>query len=119
LFADPFVTLYNAVSTSLPRVGIGPSSSMYSTLDQTLKATISHAIGKRARHSLRLDFQKIAADPLQPATNKPFTGSVYLVADVPLAGFSIAEQKLYVDALTYWATFSSGASITKFLGGES
>jgi hypothetical protein len=45
--------------------------------------------------------------------------STYIVADVPPVGFSVVEQKQIIDALTAWLTASSGANVTKFLGGES
>jgi hypothetical protein len=45
--------------------------------------------------------------------------SAYLVVDVPKQGYSIAEQKQIVDALTAYLTASSGARVTQLLGGES
>jgi hypothetical protein len=44
--------------------------------------------------------------------------SVYLVIDIPTVGYTNAEQKYQVDALTAWLTASSGANVTKVLGGE-
>jgi hypothetical protein len=45
--------------------------------------------------------------------------STYIVADVPVTGFSVTEQKQIVDALVAWLSASSGANITRLLGGES
>jgi hypothetical protein len=45
--------------------------------------------------------------------------SAYIVADVPVTGYTIVEQKQIIDALTAWLTASSGANATKMLGGES
>jgi hypothetical protein len=45
--------------------------------------------------------------------------STYIVADVPVVGFTITEQKQIIDALTAWLTASTGANVTKLLGGES
>jgi ABC-type dipeptide/oligopeptide/nickel transport system ATPase component len=45
--------------------------------------------------------------------------SCYIVADVPTTGFSITEQKQIVDAMTAWLSASSGANVTRLLGGES
>jgi len=45
--------------------------------------------------------------------------SVYMVCDVPLQGYSVTEQKQIVDAFTAWLTASSGAQVTKLLGGGS
>jgi hypothetical protein len=44
--------------------------------------------------------------------------SVSLAVDVPLTGFTIAEQKQIVDALTAYLTASSGSKVTQLLGGE-
>jgi hypothetical protein len=83
-----------------------------------VKLTISHAIGKRARRTVRIDYSKVAADPIT-AENTEFTMSTYVVTDTPLRGLSVTEQKQIVDALTAWLTASSGANVTKVLGQES
>jgi hypothetical protein len=44
--------------------------------------------------------------------------SVYLVVDTPKTGYTVAEQKQIVDALTAYLTASSGARATQLLGGE-
>jgi len=43
----------------------------------------------------------------------------YVVADVPPVGYSVAEQKQVIDGFIAQLNASSGALITKFLGGES
>jgi hypothetical protein len=45
--------------------------------------------------------------------------STHLVVDVPLVGFTIVQQKYDVDGFLAALSASSGALITKFLGGES
>jgi hypothetical protein len=45
--------------------------------------------------------------------------STYIVCDVPATGYTIAEQKDIVDALVKYLTASTGANVTKLLGGES
>jgi hypothetical protein len=44
--------------------------------------------------------------------------STYLVVDVPVTGFTIAETKQIIDGLTAYLTASSGARVTQLLGGE-
>jgi hypothetical protein len=44
--------------------------------------------------------------------------STYIVCDVPKTGYTVAEAKDVVDALVAYLAASSGASITKLLGGE-
>jgi hypothetical protein len=67
---------------------------------------------------LRLDHSKIAADPLMASTNVRLTGSVWLATDFPQTGYTVAEAKQIVDALTAYLTASSGARATQLLGGE-
>jgi len=118
-FADPQSLTINAVANTLPRTSSGISSGTFSKDDGTVKEIVSHSYGKRTRHSLRVDFQKIAPNPLISAQNILFSMSTYLVVDVPVTGFTIVEQKQIVDALTGYLTASSGSKVTQLLGGES
>ena len=118
-FTDPQTVTINAVANTLPRVSNGVSASTYSSADGNTKLTVSSSYGKRTRRTARIDFRKTAADPLFPAQNAPYSMSAYIVADVPVVGFSITEQKQIIDALTAWLTASTGANVTKMLGGES
>jgi hypothetical protein len=97
-------------------VSAGDSTGNFNTGDLTL--SVSHIVGKRIRHQVRLDHKKLAVDPLNPTSNAPYSMSTYLVVDVPLVGYTLAEQGQYVAGLTGWATASSGARITQLLGGE-
>jgi hypothetical protein len=119
MLADPQSVTYNSGSVSLPAVGRGVNTSSYQKDDGTMKLSISHAYGKRTRRTVRLDFSKIAADPLVSAQNIKYSMSAYLVIDQPVTGFTVAESKLVVDALTAYLTASSGAKVTAVLGGES
>jgi len=119
LFTDPQSVTVNAVANVLPRVTTNQNGAVYSKDDGNLKLSISSAYGKRVRRTARVDSRKTAADPLFPAQNVPYSMSCYIVADVPTVGFSVVEQKQIVDALTAWLTASSGANVTKLLGGES
>jgi len=120
-FSDPQSVTINAVANSLPRTSSGPSSGIFTKDDGNVKLTVSHAsTSKRARRTIRLDHRKIAADPLISAQNIEFSMSTYIVVDVPVSqGYTIAEQKQIVDALTAYLTASSGARVTQLLGGES
>jgi hypothetical protein len=44
--------------------------------------------------------------------------SAYLVVDVPKVGYTVAEAKQIVDGLVAYLTISTGANVTKLLGGE-
>jgi len=118
MFTDPQSVTINSVATSLPKVSSGTNASEYKTADGLAKLAISSQYGKRVRRMVRLDSSKIAADPLSAGQSLPVSMSAYLVVDVPLVGYTNAEQKYIVDALSGWLTASSGANVTKVLGGE-
>lgn len=118
-YSDPQSVTINAVANSLPRTASTASSSEYTKDDGTVKLSISHQYGKRNRRQIRLQHSKTSADPLIPATNRPYNMACYIVVDVPVYGYTNAEAKQIVDALTAYLTASSGANVTKLLGGES
>ncbi len=115
-FADPQSVTVNAVAKSMPRISSEKLQSQYrmDTGDYALR--ISHAEGTRNRRTVRLDFQKVAADPFEPALNQKFTGSVYIVIDAPVTGFTNTELKDNSLGLVGWLT---SANILKVLGAES
>lgn len=117
-FADPQTVTINAIAKTLPRVNVGTNQSVYLKDDQEVKLTASHQYGKRIRRSIRLDHRKTAADPLISSQNIIYTMSAYLVVDVPVTGYTVAEAKQIVDGLLAYLTASSGAQVTKLLGGE-
>jgi hypothetical protein len=118
VFADPQSVTINAVANNLPRVSAGVNSGEFRKDDGNVVLKFSHQYGKRTRRQVRLDLSKIAADPLISSTNIKYSMSAYLVVDVPVTGFTVAEAKQVVDGLTAYLTASSGANVTKLLGGE-
>lgn len=118
MLTDPQSVTINAVANSLPAVRRGDNLSVYQKDDTTVKLTVSHQYQTRTRRMVRLDLTKIAADPIT-AQNASFSMAAYLVIDQPKSGFTIAEAKQLVDALTAYLTASSGAKVTSVLGGES
>ncbi len=117
-FADPQTVTINAIANTLPRTSSGVDSGAFSKDDSTVKLSVSHQYGKRTRRVIRLDHSKIAADPLMASVNVRLSASVYLVADLPTTGYTVAEAKQIVDGLTAYLTASSGARTTQLLGGE-
>lgn len=119
MFADPQSITVNSVAISLPRVSAGNQSGRFASSDGNVIETISHTSTKtRTRRMLRFDQSKVAADPLISAQNIKYSMSAYLVVDVPVTGFTVAEAKLLVDGMMAYLTASSGAKITQLLGGE-
>jgi hypothetical protein len=116
MFADPQSVTIATIATSLPAVSRNGDSSVYQKADGSVKLSIAHQYkAERSRFTVRLDFSKIAADPLTSANNRVYSGSVYLVADKPNVGYSNSEITDMAAALSAWCTT---ANLTKVLGGE-
>lgn len=117
-FSDPQSLTINSVANSLPRTGITANSGAFTSADGTVKLSISHQNGKRNRHVIRVDHNKVAADPFISSQNTKFSMSAYVVIDVPATGYSVTEAKQVADALAGYLTATSGGNITRVLGGE-
>lgn len=117
--SDPQSVTINTVTTSLPRVATAGTSSTYQNVDGTIKMTVSHQNGKRNRHLIRLEHNKIAPDPLISSTSIKYNMASHLVIDVPVTGYTATEAKQVVDGFIAALTASSGALITRLIGGES
>jgi hypothetical protein len=117
-FADPQTLTINAVANPLPRTSSGTNNGAFTKDDGTVRLSVSHAYGKRTRRTIRVEHSKIAADPLISAQNIKYSLSAYIVVDAPVTGYTVAEAKQIVDALTGYLTASSGARTTQLLGGE-
>lgn len=117
MFVDPFGYTYNAVAQSLARVRTDGTSSTYRKSDGTHIVDISHTQTKsRIRSMIKLTLTKVAPDPLQPATNVPYSVSCYTVFDQPITGFSIAENTLTLAAFA--SIIANAPYQAKFLGLE-
>ena len=115
---DPQSVTVGGVTTSLPRVSSGENSGSFQSNDGTIRMSVSHSYGKRTRRTIRLEHSKIAADPLISSTNIRHSMTSYIVVDVPVTGYTVAEAKAVVDGLIGVLTATSGAATTKLLGGE-
>lgn len=119
LLADPqSVTPTGGSAVSLPATGRGIDSSVYTSADGNTKLTISHTFASRKRYVARLDFSKIAADPLISAQNIKYSMSAYLVIDTPITGFTVAEAMAQAGGLLAYLSASTNAKVTSILGGE-
>ena len=118
-FADPQTVTINAVPNSLPRTSSGLSSGVFTKDDGTVRLLISHSTGKRMQDSIRIEFQKLAPNPLISAQNIIFSMSATLRVDTPLTGFSVTEKKQVIEGMLTLLTATSGAKLVQLLGGES
>jgi hypothetical protein len=119
-FSDPLSVTISGVATSLPRVSVGEDLSEYQSGDGLIRVEASHQYKvERTRRMIRLDANKITADPFRDNENRQVSMSTYVVFDTPKVGYSAAE------ILAVWAGFntlltaSSNANVSKLLGGES
>jgi acyl transferase domain-containing protein len=117
-YADPQSVTIGAATTALPRVSTGTNSSEYSSNDGNIRVKVSHAYGKRTRRTVRLEFSKVAPDPLISDRNIRFSSTVYIVVDQPVTGFTVAELTDQVVGLANFLTASTNSATTKLLGGE-
>lgn len=120
---DPQSVTISGTPSTLPRTDVGEDRSEYTSADGLITMTFSHQYdtgkGKRTRRQARIDVRKIAPDWAKPAENVEVTMSYYIVVDLPKAGFTNVEAKAVVDGFNTTLQASSGALITKLLGGES
>lgn len=119
-FADPQSVTINAIAQTLPRVSSGAGTGVFQKDDATVKLSVAHTVARgRARRMIRLDHTKLVADQLLAGVNVKQNGSVWISTDFPSeGGYTVAEAKQIVDALTGYLTASSGARATQLLGGE-
>lgn len=118
-FADPQSVTISAVTTPLPRTSTGPDGCDYTSADGLIKLSASHAEGRRNRRVLRLDHSKISADPFLPAQNVKVSMSNYMVLDVPVVGYTVAEQLAVYAGFKAVFTATSDLLISKLAAGES
>jgi hypothetical protein len=117
--SDPQSVTISGTTIPLPRVSMMEDESIYQSGDGLVQMLASHDSGKRTRHLLRINHSKLAPDPFRPTENVKVSMSNYIVFDVPVAGYTAAEQlAVYVGFQTMYSA-TSHALITKLLGGES
>lgn len=122
MFGDPQTLTVNSVAQACNRLGTGLDEAAYKTSDGLFGLSIRHRklAKKRVLHQVQFSQQILAADPMDPTVNALSQMGVTLTCNVPDAGYiPVATQKLLVDAFLVWLAASSGAAVTKLLGGES
>lgn len=120
MFSDPQSVTISGTPISLPRVSSGEHKGAFSSVDGLVDLLASHSYSKnRIRRVLRLDHSKITADPFIADQNREVSCSNYMVFDVPVVGYSVADVQAIYAGFKGLYTASSDALITKLLGGES
>lgn len=116
-FADPSKVKVDGVTeVELPRVSTGDRTSEYSNSDGSIRLKIATAIGRRIRHTARIDLAKVIPSVINPSQNEEVSTSAYLVVDKPVSGYTNEELRKLTEGLK---TFLTEANIKKLLGSES
>lgn len=119
MLSDPQSVTISGTAHALPRTSMGVNLGEFTKDDGTVKVRVQHTYGGRTRRVIRIDHSKIAADPLISAQNIKYTSGIYVVFDSPQTGYTPAELKAIWDGFVAALSASSGALVTKVLGGES
>lgn len=118
MFADPQTMTVSGVAKTLNRTSSTPDGGKFGTADRAYLLGISHSYGRRHRHTARFQSDTLVANPLVSGQNINQSMTVYVTVDVP-PGYDTATAKAVVDAFLVNLTASTGANVTKLLGGES
>ncbi|DAD51400.1 coat protein [ssRNA phage Gephyllon.4_16] len=119
--ADPQSITISGTTTPLPRTFAEGDESAYTSSDGLIKLSVSHTFAKqgRARRLLRIDHSKLTSDPFKPSENVKVNTAMYMVFDIPPAGYTNTEVLAVYTGFKTLFTASTDALITKVLGGES
>lgn len=115
MLSSPQSITISGVATDLNRVITRETSSVYTDVTGALTLDISHQnTGARKRHLMKITKKVIAADPIT-AVNAEYSGSVHIVIDEPVVGFTDADLEAICAGLKTWA---STATVTAVLSGR-
>lgn len=118
MFADPTVVTIDAAPKSLNKLTTTNSGSRFSTSDGAFRLEINHQNGRRNRRQMKLTHDSYVANPVITGQNIANSVSCYIVVDSPV-GYDTASLKKDVDGFVAFLAATSGAAVTKLLGGES
>lgn len=119
MLSDPQSITISGTATPLPKISSGDMSSKYRTASGDLALSIVHSASKRERSVIRLDRNKVGADPLDSTRQKNYSASAYLVVDAPLNGVGFTDAELEADIKGLTTLIASTGFLAKFLGKES
>lgn len=118
MFTEPQTVTISGSAKSLARTSSVENGAKFATSDRAHRMSVTHSYGKRQRHTIRLEVDTITASPLIAGQNVLNSMSTYLVVDLPV-GYDTVTAKAVVDGLLANLSASTGANITKLVGGES
>lgn len=118
MLTDPQAVTVGGTAISLPRTGSDKSSSDYTSADGLSQMRVGQTVNASTKQTtISLKTNKIAADPIT-AVNSRKSDLWTITNTAPLDGFTVTEIRDQLIGLANALTASSGALITKILGGE-
>lgn len=118
MYTDPQSVTISGSAKSLARTSSTENGAKFATSDRAHRMVVTHNYGRRQRHTVRFEVDSLTANPLITGQYVQGSMSCYLVADLP-NGYDTATAKAVIDGFLANLTASTGANVTKLIGGES
>lgn len=119
MYAEPQTLTISTVAVSLPRISMGELQGRFRTASGDLELSIAHSVRNRERSVIRLDRNKVGADPLDSGKSKAYKAAYYLVVDAPNNGVGFTDTELEADIKGLLTLLQTTGYLAKFLGKES
>lgn len=118
MFSDTLTLTINAVAKTLTRVDGTGGRGVFRNIAEGLRVTLtqSETKAKRTIAGVRIDHEKLAADPLVTGINKPVSSSLRVILDYPILGYTVVEKEDHLEALADWLKVQ--ANRDKLINGE-
>ena len=118
MLADPQSVTVGGTTISLPRTGADKGSSDYTSADGNSQLRFAQTTNSTSRRTtISLKTNKIAADPISALNARK--SSLWTISNTaPLDGFTVTELRDQLIGLANSLTATSGALVSKALGGE-
>jgi len=118
MFDNTITLTLNAVAKTLTRVDGTGGRGVFRNISEGLRVTLTQSETKARRQitGVRLDHEKLAADPLVSGVSRPVSGSIKLIADYPSLGYTLVEREDHLQAVADWLAIQ--ANRDKLLNGE-
>lgn len=118
MFADTITLTINAVAKTLTRVDGTGGRGVFRNMSEGLRMTLtqSETKAKRLITGVRLDHEALSPDALVDGLNRPVSGSIRLIVDYPLMGYTVVQKEDHLQAVADWLAIQ--ANRDKLLNGE-
>lgn len=117
MFSDPQAVTVSGSAKSLNKTSATETGGKWSTPARDYLMSVAHQYGRRYRHTARLQYDSLVASPLVSGQFVNSSMTVLVTVDVP-PGYDTATAKAVAEGFLANLSASSGANITKLIGGE-